>query len=398
MTLKVEWKEEDQESKQKDRSRAKITELKVGNKMVMSPLRGAKVFKSTSDFSSWLDVTGKLLYPKTIAMMHMGVYPETVENLTVSNGKFNGKVTDFSSYLGTIDNTAIKMVYPRISLKRATEIPLTRETLRAFLQYLNTVEGNDANILPLPPLQRTIQKFDTVIKGAIEDSYPSFATGKPLVGYIPGFDNPLHAAELAEKYVSLDQDVSMFIIDFATTKRHRTAFEVISRLYDLRKKEEIGDFYIHAVNVPKDTRRGAVSPFYDLTLPVEGIDSFVDIVFPIGGGKPGKGETPLDYNKRKRYSLASQYGSFSYAELKARKLIDEICNGPVCKGANLETLYKTKDYKRFAKILSTHRLFLEMFELDEFGKTMRESSSILDYIRERPMAEPVVNELMRDIT
>lgn len=397
MKIDVKWKDIDQESKQKDKSRAKITELTIGNKSITSPSRGIKIFKGTSDFALWNNVTGGLLNPKAIGLIHMGVKPETINNLTESNGKFNKKITEINSRLRMIDDKVIKMIYPRISNKDANKIPIKQETTRATIHFLNKAEGNEANIIPLAPTHKTVENFDGVIKSGIEDTYFTLSKPKPLVGYIPNFENPLDASALAEKYVNLDIEVRMFFIDFANGKRYRTVLEVVDKLYTLHKRGDLEDFYIHGVNVPKDYDKTSATPFYDLTLPIEGIDSFNDILFPIYPAKLKSEKGVGDYIKSKRYSVASEYGSFSFAELKDRNLLGEQCNCPVCKNITIEKLYKTQDYLLFGKKLNVHRIHLEMVELEEHGDIIKENNSLIDYLRSKPMVQPHVDRITQSL-
>ena len=396
MEFKVKWGFLDQQSKEKDTSRAKVTTLSLGGKEVKSPSRGIKISKSTTDFALWNKVTGGIMPPQGLGFMHMGVVPETVKNITQTNGKFNEKVSESSEMLKSIDSRTIKIIYPRIPKSIGNKISITEENVTAFLDFLNTAAGNDANLLPLPPTEHTLANTKLIKKG-IETVYNSTDRGKrkPLLGYVPAFDDPGAAKKILELYLGLDLDVNVFVIDFAHGKKDRTANELIRRLMDANLKGDLGDYYVHAVNVPKDCNsKASATPFYDLPLATEGIDSFHNLLYGGGGNQPAKGQSVVDFNKTKKYSLQSQYGSYNFAELFTRGLLKGPCDCPVCKGEKIESLFGMKDYTLFQEKLMVHRIHLALQEVEEQRRIMEDGTSLLDYLRERPMARLQVGNIM----
>lgn len=406
MNFRVKWENLDQDSKEKDRSRAKSSTVTLGtsgDKRIESPSKGIKVSKSASDFDLWHKVTNGVLPPQGFAFMHMRTTSDTLKNINESNGKFNRLVSEASAVLRGVNDKSVRVIYPRIPMTEAYNVRLTEKKVTAFFDFLNAASGNDANILPLPPTQLLIDSIPDVRKG-IEEAYSTTGkTGKmnhkPLMGYIPAFENPNHAEKLVDMYLGLSQEVNTFVIDFSNGKRDRTTNVIIRRLDKAQKDEGLGDYYIHAVDVPKDRNsRDIATPFYDLPLVASGIDSFHNLLFGGGSSKgPGAGETVLAINKKKKYALQSQYGSYTYKGLVESHLLEEECNCPVCKGSKLEDLFKTGSHSRFLDMLYVHRIHLAMQEAEEQKRVMNDRRSVLDYLRQKPMAKVQVNDIMTAI-
>ena len=241
MEFEVKWEVEDQESKEKDVSRAKTISLGLGEKKVDSPSRGIKISNETSDFQLWNEMTGGILYPRGLAFMHMGVYPKTLENLAKSNGKFNEKVVEASTRLGVIDDRAIKVIFPRIPKTQGLNIKITEDNIVAALDFLNKANGNDANILPLPPTGNLINNISSVTKG-IQNVYTTLdkSKRKPLIGYIPAFDDPGNARKVLEMYLGLENKINVFVIDFANGRNGSYCQRLDKKTYTGKKEGGVG--------------------------------------------------------------------------------------------------------------------------------------------------------------
>lgn len=397
MEFKVKWENLDQESKQKDVSRAKVVTLSLGDKKIRSPSRGIKVSKTTSDFQLWNEITKNILPPLGLAFIHRGMETRTLKNISTTNGKFNKKVREASEILGRIDDEIIKIIYPRIPKSQSAGIVLKEKEIKANLDFLNLTKGNDANILPLTPTKELIDNIAEVEKG-ISAVYSTTDKGKqkPLVGYIPGFEDPNHAERLIEMYLRLDDvSVNTFVIDFNNGRRERTANVVIRRLLGAQKKEGLGDFYVHAVNVLKDVyKRKPFSPFYDLPLVTEGIDSFHNNLIAAGPPKQKANQSIADYNKSKKFPIQSQYGSFNFEELRKHDLLQEICECPACEKKSLEDLFSNQNSGLFEKMIAVHRIHLVLQEEEEQRRIITEKKSLVDYLRSKPMATSQVDGIM----
>ncbi len=396
--FRVRWEDLDQQSKLKERSRGRACTLSIGTsgeKVVESPSRGIKVNPSNSDFSLWNKVTNGLLYPKGLAFMHMRVQHETLRNIADSNGEFNRKVSSTSSLLQNVDEKAIRAVYPRIPATESGNVRVTERNITAFLDFLNKATGNDANMLPLPPTVTLMNRLDEVKKGInrvyTTDSKSKF---KPLFGYVPAFDNPRHAERVVNMYLGLDVPVKAFVIDFGNGKKDSTANVVIRRLEEARKKEGLGDYYVHAVDVPKEHSRTEATAFYDLPLVIEGIDSFHNNLIIGGPSEPESGQSVVEFNKGKKFPLQSQYGSFTFKELDRRHLLGELCDCPVCRERGLDELFKISDHKLFQDTVAAHRIHVNLQETEEQRRVMSERGSLLDYLVQKPMAKSQVASIM----
>jgi hypothetical protein len=400
MEFKVKWVNLDQESRGKERSRAKSSVLSLGtsgNKRVQSPSRGIKISQGVSDFELWNKVTKNILPPEGLALMHRMVQKETLRNISQTNGEFNRLVSSASAALKEVDDRSIRAIYPRIPQTESNRVRMTATNVKAFLDFLNLADGNDANILPLPPTKTLISRLPEIKKG-VDEVYEteSKSKSKPLFGYIPALENPNQAEAIVNMYLNLEVAVNAFIIDFNNGRRDRTANVVIRRLIQANKTEGLGDYYVHAVDVPKNvSSRAMATPFYDLPLVVEGIDSFHNLLF--GGGssqKPKKGQSVVDVNKGKKYAVQSQYGSYTFEGLRKRGLLNETCHCKACQGRSLEEMFCTPDTRTFRDTLTVHRIFVNLEETEEQKRTMNERRSLLDYLRQKPMAKSQIADLM----